>query len=165
MPEPGVAMNAKAARPEPMPFDDALAVLLRHAAPVVNTEEVSTLEADKRVLAEAVVSPLAVPAWDNSQMDGYAVRCSDLAAEQPQGQAPALRVSQRIAAGQQCGPRLHGGPGHRIRAYTSRQTDELPLDCSASSWLARSASILCVADEPRPWPRFVVADAATEDST
>ena len=43
------------------------------------TETVATLEAAQRVLAEPVVSPLSVPAWDNAQMDGYAVRCSELA--------------------------------------------------------------------------------------
>jgi len=105
-------MNAKPARPEPIPFDDALAGLLRHAAPVGGVEAVPTLEADGRVLAEAVVSPLAVPDWDNSQMDGYAVRCSDLSAG-PDGQPPLLRVSQRIAAGQRGAP-LEAGTVARI---------------------------------------------------
>ena len=72
-------MKTKPSRPAPIPFDEALAGLLKHAAPVGATEEVPTLEADGRVLAQAVVSPLAVPEWDNSQMDGYAVRASDLA--------------------------------------------------------------------------------------
>jgi molybdopterin molybdotransferase len=114
------ALNAKAPRPEPVPFDDALAALLRHAVAVDGTQEVPTMEAAWRVLAQPLVSPLAVPAWDNSQMDGYAVRCGDLAAAgsrsgQGPEQAPALRVSQRIAAGQQG---LALDPGTVARIFT-----------------------------------------------
>ena len=105
-------MNDKPARPEPIPFDDALAGLLRHAAPVAEVEEVATLDADQRVLAETLVSPLSVPDWDNSQMDGYAVRCSDLAA-QAAGQPRLLRISQRIPAGRQ-GAALEPGTAARI---------------------------------------------------
>lgn len=105
-------MNDKPARPEPIPFDDALAGLLRHAAPVADIEEVATLDADRRVLAQALVSPLSVPDWDNSQMDGYAVRCSDLAAG-PGGEARLLRVSQRIPAGRR-GAALEPGTVARI---------------------------------------------------
>lgn len=105
-------MNDKPARPEPIPFDDALAGLLRHAAPVAEVEQVGTLDADRRVLAETVVSPLSVPDWDNSQMDGYAVRCSDLA-DGPAGEPRRLRISQRIPAGRR-GAALEPGTVARI---------------------------------------------------
>jgi molybdopterin molybdotransferase len=105
-------MNAKPARPEPIPFNDALAALLKNAVPVQATEDMATLDADARVLAQAVVSPLAVPDWDNSQMDGYAVRCGDLAIG-PDGRLPPLRVSQRIPAGQR-GAALEPGTAARI---------------------------------------------------
>jgi molybdopterin molybdotransferase len=107
-------MNDKPPRPQPMPFDDALAGLLRHAAAVGDSEEVATLDADGRVLAEAVVSPLSVPDWDNSQMDGYAVRCSDLAIG-ADGEPPLLHVSQRVAAGQRGQPLE---PGTVARIFT-----------------------------------------------
>ena len=99
-------------RPEPIPFDDALSRLLGRVTPVAGIREVSTLEAAQRVLAEAVVSPLAVPAWDNSQMDGYAVRCSELEAMKTDAQAM-LRVAQRIPAGSQGEP-LEAGTVARI---------------------------------------------------
>ena len=86
-------------RPGPIAFDEALSRLLSRALPVGGIEQVPTLDADGRVLAEAVVSALSVPSWDNSQMDGYAVRCSDLAASAEGGGPAVLRVSQRIAAG------------------------------------------------------------------
>ena len=43
----------------------------------LDTETVSLLDALGRVLAEDVVSAEDVPAFDNSAMDGYAVRFAD----------------------------------------------------------------------------------------
>ena len=40
-------------------------------------EDVPLAEAYGRVLAADVVSRVAVPPWDNSAMDGYAVRAAD----------------------------------------------------------------------------------------
>lgn len=87
---PGLAAPARAPLRS---LDDALAELLGHATCLSDTESVPTLAADGRVLALDVVSSLQVPPQDNSAMDGYAVRCADLAA------GLALPVSQRIAAG------------------------------------------------------------------
>ncbi len=50
------------------------------AARPVGTEEVPLDEAFGRVLASDIVSPRALPPFDNSAMDGYAVRCQDTAA-------------------------------------------------------------------------------------
>ena len=75
-------------------LDEALAQLLAFASPLTGTEQVSTFDADGRVLAQDLVSALQVPPHDNSSMDGYAVRCADLG---DSGQT--LPVSQRIAAG------------------------------------------------------------------
>ena len=77
-----------------MPLDDALARLLQAIAPMSATETVVTFDADGRVLAEDLVSQLQVPAFDNSSMDGYAVRTADLADREA-----LLRVTQRIPAG------------------------------------------------------------------
>lgn len=91
--------------------DDALQRLLARAVAVPGIESVATLAAIGRVLAEDVRSPLAVPPLDNAQMDGYALRCADLAGV---AMAPvALRVSQRIAAGQ-VGAALEPGTAARI---------------------------------------------------
>lgn len=75
-------------------YEDALALLLSQAAPVARHEHVALADALGRVLAEPVVSRIDVPSWDNSAMDGYAVRSADLA-----GESPRLRVAQRIMAG------------------------------------------------------------------
>jgi molybdopterin molybdotransferase len=71
-----------------------LAELLAHAQPLKGVDEVSTFDADGRVLASDVFSPLQVPPLDNSAMDGYAVRCADVATPNA-----VLQVTQRIPAG------------------------------------------------------------------
>lgn len=76
-------------------LDSALAAVLAQAQLLAGSEQVSTFDADGRVLLAQAVSPLQVPPHDNSAMDGYAVRSSDIAAA-----GTLLPVSQRIAAGQ-----------------------------------------------------------------
>jgi len=89
-------------------LDQAIETLLRQASPVSRVETVATLDALGRVLAEPVVSDIAVPPLDNSEMDGYAVRSADLT------HVPAsLPVSQRIQAGQ-IGQPLAAGSAARI---------------------------------------------------
>ena len=73
----------------------------------VATETLSNLQADGRVLAQDVVSKLEVPPQDNSSMDGYALRCADIAPGR------VLPVSQRIPAGSQGTP-LQAGTVARI---------------------------------------------------
>ena len=90
------------------PYDEALDLLLTHASPVAELEEVPLNEALGRVLAEPVISRINVPAWDNSAMDGYALRASDAAEE-----GTRLRVSQRIPAGVAPEP-LKAGTAARI---------------------------------------------------
>lgn len=86
-----------------MPLDQALQALLAQITPLQTTETVATLDADGRILAQDVVSALQVPAFDNSSMDGYAVRSVDV-----QQAGAELRVTQRIAAGHFGQPLLAG---------------------------------------------------------
>jgi molybdopterin molybdotransferase len=81
-------------RPALQDLDSALARLLAQAHPLLSTESVDTFDADGRVLAEVIRSPLNVPGFDNSAMDGYALRCADVPAP-----GVVLPVSQRIPAG------------------------------------------------------------------
>lgn len=84
----------KPAKPGLRPLDDALAELISHARPLEGADVVDTFDADGRVLAQDLVSPVAVPPRDNSAMDGYAVRSADVA--EP---GVVLQVTQRIPAG------------------------------------------------------------------
>ena len=64
--------------PNSMPVDKARALITRFLTPLTATERVPVRSALGRVLAEDVISPINVPAHDNSAMDGYAVRFADL---------------------------------------------------------------------------------------
>jgi len=89
-------------------FEEALERLLAAAEPVAETKSVPLVAARGRVLAVPLVAPIDVPPFDNSAMDGYAVRCADVA--QP---GVALPVAQRIAAGS-VGRPLDAGTAARI---------------------------------------------------
>jgi molybdopterin molybdotransferase len=67
--------------PNSMPVGKAREVIARFLTPVSAVERVHVRGGLGRVLAEDVVSPLNVPAHDNSAMDGYAVRHADLKAD------------------------------------------------------------------------------------
>jgi molybdopterin molybdotransferase len=61
-------------------------------------ERVALADALGRVLAAPAISPITIPAWDNSAMDGYAVRAADV--ESASAEAPVtLPVLETIAAG------------------------------------------------------------------
>jgi molybdopterin molybdotransferase len=68
-------------RPDALPVDDARRIAAGFVRPVSEQQTVSILDALGRVLAEPIRSPIDVPAHDNSAMDGYAVRGSDLGDE------------------------------------------------------------------------------------
>jgi molybdopterin molybdotransferase len=57
-------------------FEEARSIILDSVQPV-GTERIHLLEAAGRVLAEDAVAPWDLPLWDNSAMDGYAVRSED----------------------------------------------------------------------------------------
>ncbi|UPG95149.1 molybdopterin molybdotransferase MoeA [Luteibacter aegosomatissinici] len=54
-------------------YADALALLLKETHPL-DTERVGLSVAMGRILAQPVSSPLSLPSFDNSAMDGYAIR-------------------------------------------------------------------------------------------
>ncbi len=64
--------------PNSMPVAKARELIRSFLAPMTAIERVHIRSALGRVLAEEVVSPIAVPGHDNSAMDGYAVRFEDL---------------------------------------------------------------------------------------
>ena len=80
-----------------LPVAEAVARILAdvHRGPV---ERVALRDTLGRVLAAPAVSPITLPAWDNSAMDGYAVRAADV--EGASAEAPVtLPVLETIAAG------------------------------------------------------------------
>ena len=87
-------MSDCCAQPGLMPVETALQRLLELAAeaPPGAIETLPLAATDGRVLAENIVADLDLPPWDNSAMDGYALRLADWTGEP-------LTISQRIFAG------------------------------------------------------------------
>ncbi|MBI4546189.1 MAG: molybdopterin molybdotransferase MoeA [Gemmatimonadetes bacterium] len=78
-------------------------------------ERVSLLEASGRVLAEEIHSPIDQPPWDNSAMDGFAVRAADVrgaSREQP----VELELLEEVPAGGFATRSV--GPGQAIKIMT-----------------------------------------------
>lgn len=78
-----------------IPFEAAVAKAVALAQPVRYREHLSLAASLGRVSAVAVHSPIALPPFDNSAMDGFAVRTADFEGEGPW----TLRVAGRIVAG------------------------------------------------------------------
>jgi len=89
---------------------EAIDFLASRVEPIADTETLATEAALGRVLAAPVVSAIQVPGWDNSAMDGYAIRHADLA--EHDGRLP---VAQRIPAGTAGAPLA---PGTAARIFT-----------------------------------------------
>jgi molybdopterin molybdotransferase len=71
-------------------YAQAIDRLLAHA-PRLSTETCALADAAQRVLADAVVSPLALPSFDHAAMDGYALAAKDGV---PAGSEHVVRGSQ-----------------------------------------------------------------------
>ena len=104
------------ASPGLISVEQALEKVLAQASPVEQVEQVNILHALNRVLAEDLHSTIDVPGYDNSAMDGYAVRSEDCLVS-----GADLPVSQRIAAGQ-VGTLLE--PGTAARIFTGAPVPE-----------------------------------------
>jgi molybdopterin molybdotransferase len=70
-------------------------------------------EAQGLVLADDVVAPLSLPVFDNSAMDGYAVRAEDISSATPEYPV-VLPVAEDIPAGRTDELTLQPGTAHRI---------------------------------------------------
>lgn len=81
----------------------------------ITPERVALTLASGRVLAEAVTSSLDIPHWDNSAMDGYALRAEDVRIASPECPV-SLMVTQVIPAGQ--APIAAIGTGQAARLFT-----------------------------------------------
>ncbi|MPZ56021.1 MAG: molybdopterin molybdenumtransferase MoeA [Rhizobiales bacterium] len=95
-----------------MRIETAEALIQERVAPVAEIEAVPLAEARDRVLAYDIVAPLDLPPFDNSAVDGYAVRHADLA----EGQETTLRIVGRLMAGHAARRAL--GAGEAIRIFT-----------------------------------------------
>src|SRR5256885_13586605 len=62
---------------ETIPLDEALALILEHAAPVTRTERIPLAQAAGRVIASAPMASMVGPPCDRAATDGYAGRAAE----------------------------------------------------------------------------------------
>ena len=94
--------------------DEALRIVLENVTPL-GIERVPILAGLGRVLAEEIRSPRDIPGFDNSAMDGYAVRAADVAAAS-EAKPVSLTVLETVGAGTM--PTRRVEPGTAIRTMT-----------------------------------------------
>ena len=83
-------------------IEQAISALTRTLNRQTVTLCLALADARQHVLAQAVYAQVDVPQWDNSAMDGYALRAADL-----QQNNNSLPLAGRIAAGDQPEQNLH----------------------------------------------------------
>ena len=95
-----------------LPIAEMERLIAERVRPVSETETVPLAQARGRVLADDVVAPIDLPPFDNSAVDGYAVRHSDL---DPNADTR-LTIGERLTAGR--GATAPVAPGQAVRIFT-----------------------------------------------
>lgn len=94
------------------PIEEALKVVLE-SIKVLGTERVPLQDSHGRILAEEIYSRIALPPWDNSAMDGYALKWDEIR-EASQDRPVKLSVSGEVRAGAMPSKAVHNGEAIRI---------------------------------------------------
>jgi molybdopterin molybdotransferase len=95
-----------------LPLQEMERLIDERIAPVRDTETLSLRKVRGRATAADVIAPVDLPPFDNSAVDGYAVRHADLAVD---GDTK-LAIAGRLTAGARAAIKL--GPGQAIRIFT-----------------------------------------------
>lgn len=101
-----------------IPANQAEALILqqvRSLSSIASIEQVDLLSAAGRILAETIAGKLDIPHWDNSAMDGYAVRYHDVQTASST-QPVSLAIIESIPAG--VAPQQRVEPGQAARIFT-----------------------------------------------
>jgi len=93
-----------------LPVAEAERLIAERVTPVEGRETVALRDALGRVLAETMIAPVNVPPFDNSAVDGFAVRGDDLAGEGEKR----LTIVDRVAAGHAARQAVQAGEAIRI---------------------------------------------------
>lgn len=94
-----------------LPLSEAYSLIAERVSAVTGIETVSLAACSGRVLADPLVAPLTQPPFDNSAMDGFAVRAADLESGERR-----FTIAARIAAGHPAQDGLP--PGTAAEIYT-----------------------------------------------
>src|SRR5207244_11519052 len=93
-----------------LPVAEAERLIRARVAPVAEVETVPLNAARGRVVAHDIVARIDLPPFDNSAVDGYAVRHADLA---PEGETR-LTIVERVTAGRAAARAVAAGEAVRI---------------------------------------------------
>ena len=99
-------------------LDDMERLIGERVVPVAGSERVALSAARSRVTARDVIAPADLPPFDNSAVDGYAVRHADL---KPDGDSR-LAIAGRLTAGARAAPAIK--PGEAVRIFTGAAMPE-----------------------------------------
>jgi len=91
-------------------IDDVERLINERVTPVAETEIVTLKDALGRVLAADVIAPIDLPPFDNSAVDGYAVRHADVGANDD----TKLAIVDRLTAGRAAAHEVGGAQAIRI---------------------------------------------------
>jgi len=131
-------------------LEEAQRRILSVVAPL-DVEKVSLEKAAGRFLADKIISPINLPPFDNSAMDGYALRAQDVATAGPTTPA-GLRLLGTVAAGEICS--IEVPPGACVRIFTG---SVLPAGADAVVMQedthadANDAKLIWILDTARTW--------------
>ena len=113
--EAGAIVKANDATEGLTRLEEAQRIVLEATA-TLGLEKVSILDALGRVLGEDIVAERDNPPWNNSAMDGFAVRWDDIKQEHAIERTVTLTVIEDVPAGKM--PTKSVGPGQAIRIMT-----------------------------------------------
>ena len=126
------------------PVQDALSTLFEHITASQKTEIIPTIDSAGRVLALTVQSPIDLPAFDRSAMDGYAVRASDtfgasdalpayltLIGQVHMGEVPEFTVKQGEVAVIHTGAMIPGGADAVVMIERTQQVNDSEIEVLA----------------------------------
>ena len=124
-----------------MPVDEAIATLLAQAPPPPATQVIGLEQALGRVIAEELFSPLDLPGFDNSAMDGYALRAEDVPVNQvghliqdwPGASPPGSTAPRTCRPDRRCA----SSPAHHCRPARTRWCPRNAVAAMASASGAR----------------------------
>ncbi|GAA1963177.1 molybdopterin-binding protein [Microbacterium deminutum] len=131
-------------------IDEHLAGILE-AVRLLDAFAVPVSAARGRTLREPVTAQVDIPVFDNSAMDGFAVRFEDVAAASPESPVT-LTVVADLPAGTQDDPSLASGEAARIMTGSPTPTDAtavVPFEDTVGG-LAESLGRITVVRAPRP---------------
>ena len=128
-----------------LPVSEAVSLAHELVQPLAGTELVTLAGAVGRVLARDLHAPRPMPFFDNSAMDGYAVRTRDFSGNGPW----CLPVAGPFAAGDVTPPSIPQGPV-TVRIFTGAPVPEGFDAVVMQEYVEANDAMACFTLEPRP---------------